>query len=70
MKIGDRVRVKGLLDKHGSLVTDKCFGKEGTIVAKGILFPYVVKFDFPVLYDGDKYWDNIPFYEAELELIC
>jgi hypothetical protein len=70
MKIGDRVLIKGMLDEHGSLIVDKCAGEQGTIIDKGTLFPYIVKFDIPVFYEDDKYWEDMPFHEAELELLC
>jgi len=70
MKIGDKVIVKGMLDEHNNLILDKCAGVEGTIISRGTLFPYIVKFDAPIHYEGEKYWEDMPFHEEELELLC
>lgn len=70
MKIGDKVRVKGMLDEHNTIVVDKCAGVEGIIIGRGTLFPYIVRFDTPIHYEGDKYWEDMPFHETELELLC
>ena len=69
MKVGDKVKVIGLLNEHGILEGDLCTGAVGITSQRGILFPWIVTFDHPIEWIENKYWVDMPCYESELELL-